>query len=184
MIMEGYPLASFCGLALARADGDGSITTSALDVTNARHFWRFLPVGSNVLVQSVYDDGVLFSDGDGNLAIAPYDPPRDVITYSAYAQWNFVVAHRRPDSSWGWLLDTNPATAIAQAADPNIFAPPVGGYAVRPQFDYDRNLNVLGDGPYVAGSQVQAWSGWSNASPNEVWVPLQRNGQPPAAVGA
>jgi hypothetical protein len=127
-IMEGYPLAAFCGLVLARAD--------------------------------------------------------DVITYSAYAQWNFVVAHHRPDSSWGWLLDANPATAIAQAADPNIFAPPVGGYAVRPQFDYDRNLNVLGDGPYVGGSQVQAWHGWSNASPNEVWVPLQRNGQPPAAVGA
>jgi hypothetical protein len=58
---------------------------------------------------------VLISDGDGNLGIAPYDPLRDVITYSAYAQWNLVVAHHRPDSSWGWLLDANPATASRRA---------------------------------------------------------------------
>jgi hypothetical protein len=43
------------------------------------------------------------------------------------------------------------------------------GLALRPLFDSDRNLNVLGSGPYKPGSKVAAYSGWSGGAPNETW---------------
>ena len=41
--------------------------------------------------------------------------------------------------------------------------------AVRPDFDYGRNLNILGNGPYGSGDTVAAWDGWGGGDPNEVW---------------
>ncbi|MEO8669778.1 MAG: hypothetical protein ABI411_00610 [Tahibacter sp.] len=47
----------------------------------------------------------------------------------------------------------------------------VGGYAMRPSFNTDRNLNVLGNGPYNPNSVVAAWDGWSGGAANERWLP-------------
>ncbi|WP_257385715.1 hypothetical protein [Tahibacter caeni] len=44
-----------------------------------------------------------------------------------------------------------------------------GPVAVRPNFDYDRNLNILGNGPYGPGDTVAAWDGWGGGDPNEIW---------------
>lgn len=40
-------------------------------------------------------------------------------------------------------------------------------FAVRPNFDGGRNLNVLGNGPYATPSAVATCDG---GDPNEIWV--------------
>jgi hypothetical protein len=126
---------------------------------------------ANVRFQSVAFPGTYLSTRsttDGTLALRPYATTDDQATLQI---WNITIARGNAPAWWGWLQYT-PGGAIVKATIPDAFQTVPGGCAIRPNFNYDFNLNILGDGPYHIGSTVAAWDGWGGGNANEVWFPL------------
>jgi len=109
------------------------------------------------------------SQSDGSLGLR-YKDDDGTLTYATDEIWNVV----EPDFSAAAKEALK--LGIIGALVPLIFATQSPGvqlqvpFAVRPNFDYNRNLNILGNGPYETGSAVAAWHGWGGGEPNEVWV--------------
>ncbi|HTW84446.1 MAG TPA: hypothetical protein VMD91_10290 [Candidatus Sulfotelmatobacter sp.] len=126
--------------------------------------------GGTVRFRNLQFDGYLSTLGtdSGSLLLHPFAASGDGATVQL---WNLTIARGPAPSSWNWTQYT-PGGAILKAIVPQAYESFPGGAAIRPNFDYDRNLNILGDGPYVAGSAVEAWDGWSGGADNEVWMLL------------
>jgi len=93
---------------------------------------------------------------DGSLSLRA----GDIGNTPAYAddeRWTIVTADFNP-GIWGSIKNL--------FKERQYFA----GWAIRPALNGDRNLNVLGNGPYNPGSVVAAWDGWDNGESNEVWA--------------
>jgi len=131
---------------------------------------QFVQAGGDWIILEVGgDEGSLVSDGDGNLSLA--------FANEQVPHWNIAVV----DSGLAFdaLQDLlTPGFAIIDSIDRSLLAGASVAYAFRPTFDYDRNLNVLGDGPYNPGNPVAAYHGWSGGANNEIWLVLAAAGQP------
>jgi hypothetical protein len=124
--------------------------------------------GANWLIRSLaYQNAFLtvIDRDSGYLAVEPPRADRSVQT------WNVVVATGPGPSYWDWTKYT-PVGAVLNKVDPRTYSFEKGGLAFRPAFDFDRNLNILGDGPYASGSRVAAWDGWGGGDANEMWLPV------------
>ena len=106
----------------------------------------------------------MLSGSDGQLGIRPSRPMLES-SYSGDETWTLAPYH--PSLNW-WDVVAAPLTygMTLQFA----LTTPYPGVAIRPSSDSDRNLNILGNGPYVAGSTVAAWDGWGVGHANEVWL--------------
>jgi hypothetical protein len=81
-------------------------------------------------------------------------------------RWNIAsISPKNPFPDW--------AFPVSQIDDLVRKDADTGFVAIRPASNYDRNLNILGDGPYGPGSAIAAWDGWSGGDPNESWVLLK-----------
>ncbi|QBB71420.1 hypothetical protein ELE36_14235 [Pseudolysobacter antarcticus] len=100
----------------------------------------------------------LVASADGSLSLRPGDMS-NTQSYADDERWTIVRADTSP-GMWGFIK--------------NFITDPTRGYtaglAIRPALNSDRNLNILGNGPYNPGSVVAAWDGWGNGEPNEVWA--------------
>ena len=106
----------------------------------------------------------MLSGADGQLGIRP-SLPMPESSYSGDETWTLATYH--PSVNW-W--DVIAAPFDNGLSLPFAVSTPYPGVAIRPSSDSDRNLNILGNGPYVAGSTVAAWDGWGGGDSNEVWL--------------
>jgi hypothetical protein len=166
---DGYLIVAVCGLVLTRA-GFAGLTTAYMDPKATGQRWQFVQSGGDWIILEVGgDEGSLVSDVDGNLSLA--------FANEQVPHWNIAVV----DSglSFDALQDLlTPGFGIIDSIDRSLLAGASTAYAFRPTFDYDRNLNVLGDGPYNPGNPVAAYRGWSGGANNEIWLVLATAGQP------
>lgn len=109
---------------------------------------------------------------DGSLSLR-YGPggPANVEEYAEDELWTMVAVSPPSGNIWDWVKGyvSGLFVAITQSYPE--------GFAMRPLFDDDRNLNVLGNGPYPPDSIVAAWDGWGGGNANEVWLPRLVAGQ-------
>src|SRR3981081_3757058 len=156
---DGYLIVAMCGLVLTRA-GFAGLTTAYMDPKATGQRWQFVQSGGDwIILEAGGDQGSLMSDGDGNLSLA--------YANEQVPHWNIAVV----DSglTFDALQDLlTPGFATIDSIDRSLLAGASTAYAVRPTFDYDRNLNVLGDGPYDPGDPVAAYRGWSGGANNEI----------------
>lgn len=121
--------------------------------------WTQFDLGDGSIALWHTDSGAkLVAAADGSLSLRA----GDIGNTQAYAddeRWTVVVADTNP-GNWGGIkiIFTDPLREFAH------------GMAIRPALNSDRNLNILGNGPYNPGSVVAAWDGWDNGKPNEVWA--------------
>jgi hypothetical protein len=165
---DGYLIVALCGLVLTRSGFDG-VTTAYMDPHATGQRWQFRQSGDDWIILSVGEEGSLMSDGDGNLSLA--------YANEQIPHWNIAVVDSglRFDALQDGLT---PGFATIDSIDRSLLAGASVAYAFRPTFDYDRNLNVLGDGPYGPGNPVAAYRGWSGGANNEIWLVLATAGQP------
>jgi hypothetical protein len=90
---------------------------------------------------------------DGQLGIRP-SLPMPESSYSGDETW--TLAPYKPSVNW-W--DVIAAPFVEGLSLPFAVSTPYPGVAIRPSSNSDRNLNILENGPYVAGSTVVAWDG-------------------------
>lgn len=106
------------------------------------------------------------SGSDGELSLMPQIPAVGQ-TFDWRTTW--TMASGKASVNW-WALALLPFTDGATGHF--VVNAPHAGLAIRPSSDDDRNLNVLGNGPYNPGSLVAAWDGWGGGDANEVWMPV------------
>jgi len=136
-------------------------------VANDRHqIWFQIDSGGGTYVfWNVAAQGLLVLSGsDGQLGIRP-SLPMPESSYSGDETW--TLAPYKPSVNW-W--DVIAAPFVAGMTLPFAVSTPYPGVAIRPSSNSDRYLNVLGNGPYIAGSTVAAWDGWGGGHGNEVWL--------------
>ncbi|TDR41523.1 hypothetical protein DFR29_1104 [Tahibacter aquaticus] len=142
--------------------------------TSQYWFVDSLDSSGNIALWSGNGKRVLNVGGDGALTVQAKSLDGE-LSYDTNERLN--VAEVTPGdgaakTALGW--------AIAGALIPLVFGLNAAGslpptvtlgapYAIRPCFDFDRNFNILGDGPWQAGCAVAAWDGWGGGNPNELW---------------
>lgn len=109
------------------------------------------------------------SMSDGSLSLREKSE-QGTLSYATDEIWNVVVPDLSASARHGLEASIGATILIpflfGGTQEPDVQAGPV---AVRPNLDYDRNLNVLGNGPYGPGDTVAAWDGWGGGDFNEVW---------------
>ena len=158
-----YAFVSGTGLLLTCAADGWNVTTLAFDAwSNPLAQWQALPQpeGDGYYIFVASSGGVLYSDSLGAISVWL----EDYTALRQYVLWSSVETTMRIDDHipW-WQYIVNPGVALDESVRINSYL------AIRPSFDTDRNLNVLGNGPYQPGNLVAAWSGWDGGDQNEVW---------------
>lgn len=158
-------------LSLSRVDH----VSLVIDVYDAADSWQqWLVIRSqNAIALWHMDTGsklVCAQDGTLSLRFGP-GGPANVGEYAEDELWTMVAVSPPSHSIWDWVQATFTDLFVDVTRYYN------NGFAVRPLFDDDRNLNVLGNGPYPANSIVAAWDGWDGGDANEVWLPKLVTGQ-------
>jgi hypothetical protein len=167
---------SATGLALTVTDQAGiTVDTPHADITKQSvtahpQRWSAYPAGDDLMFITNWPGNagrVLAMRPDGSLATDHLD----IFAHESsnvLHRWN--IATLRPKNPFpDWVA---PAAQIVDFVNKEGNAR-TGFVAVRPASDYDRNLNILGDGPYQPGSAIAAWDGWSGGDPNESWALLK-----------
>ncbi len=120
--------------------------------------WTQFDLGDGSFALWHTDSGAkLVAAADGSLSLRPGDM-NSTQGYTDDERWSIVVADIN-GGAWGFFKNhiTDSLRSYSE------------GLAIRPVLNTDRNLNILGNGPYNWGSVVAAWDGWGNGEPNEVW---------------
>lgn len=130
--------------------------------------WTIYPVGGDIMLLNWRYNNTLNAmaiNPDGSLTMIQQDP--DWLT-NVNAHWNQTSAPiRNTIPTWAF-----PISQVFQAVNER-WPTPSGGVAIRAASDWNRNLNILGDGPYNPGAAVAAWEGWSGGASNEIWRMIQ-----------
>jgi len=176
VIVPVYLILSATGLALTVTDEAGimvdrpraDVRDQSLVAQSQR--WSAYPAGDDLMFITNWPQNagrVLAMRADGSLAT-------DQLNIFAHEssnvlhRWNIArISPKNPFPDWAF-----PAAQIDDLIKKEVNAT-TGFVAIRAASDYDRNLNILGDGPYQPGSAIAAWDGWSGGDPNESWVLLK-----------
>lgn len=160
-----YALVSMCGLLLVCA-GNQVTTWDHGYAFDSYAQWQAIPQpeGDGFYIFLASNGWPLYAADDGSVSL--WLP--DYSSVRPNVLWNTVQAQYDEADHMPWWSDM---------LKPFAHTVPMGGFrAFRPSFDTNRNLNVLGDGPYVPGSTVAAWDGWGGGDSNEVWAIMDVTG--------
>lgn len=152
-------------LSVDPADGS-SLIVAARDPDSALQHWIVMDLGNSNF--AFWNDPlhVLVADmGTGALSLR-YKPAGPGAPYATDEFWNGALNQSLADFIKNTLVQFGQGVAGLFTGATHIHWP---GIAVRPNFDYNRNLNILGDGPWAPGRRVAAWDGWGGGDPNELW---------------
>lgn len=143
-----------------------SLIVSERDPDSTLQHWIAVFLGNNNI--AFWNDPlhVLVADmGTGALSLR-YKTGGPEATYATDEFWNGALNQSWQDFLKQSFTQFGNSVAGLFSGETHIHFP---GVAMRPNFDYNRNLNILGDGPWNAGRSVAAWDGWGGGDPNELW---------------
>lgn len=154
-------------LCLSVDPGDGrSLIVAERDPDSTYQHWIVIDLGNSNF--AFWNDPlhVLVADmGSGALSLR-YKPAGPEAPYATDEFWNGALNQSLLDFIKNSFIQAGQGIAGLFTGETRIHWP---GVAMRPNFDYNRNLNILGDGPWAPGRSVAAWDGWGGGDPNELW---------------
>lgn len=172
VIVLGSPAGYLSGqrLALSVNPADGqSLIVDTLDTSSPWQRWGIDEISARNFALWHGSGALLVADmSSGALSLRPsaYDALLSRTRYATDEIWNLAESSNRTLQQLAVVVGDTVRQFFSGEA--RIHPP---GFAVRPNFDYNRNLNILGSGPWQPGRSVAAWDGWSGGDFNEVWIP-------------
>jgi hypothetical protein len=175
LVLES-PVGYFSGqrLALSINPTDGqSLIVDTLDTSSPWQRWGIDQISDRNFALWHGTGALLIADmSSGALSLRPngYDALASRTHYATDEIWNLADSTANTLQQLAAGIANTVADTFRQffAGETRAYIP---GFAIRPNFNYNRNLNILGDGPWQAGRTVAAWEGWGGGDPNELWIP-------------
>jgi len=165
----GFLSGQHLALSVNPADG-ATLIVDTIDTSSPWQRWGIDQLSGRNFALWHGTGALLVADmSSGALSLRPngYDALTSRLHYATDEIWN--LADESDRTLQQLAVDTGESVRQFFSGETRARPP---GFAVRPNFDYNRNLNILGDGPYQPGSSVAAWDGWGGGDPNEVWMPV------------
>lgn len=168
----GFPSGQRLALSINPSDGQ-SLIVDTYDTSSPWQRWGIDDMGDGNFALWHGSDALLVADmSSGALSLRPstYDALASRTHYATDEFWNLAGGNGRTIQQVLATTFENFGDDIRQMFSGEARIRPYG-LAIRPNFNYNRNLNILGDGPWQAGRTVAAWEGWGGGDFNEVWIP-------------